>query len=393
MKNEDDYTALYDWLNDRKDIDQKAFLKNPLWNLKKNAENYRWNYVEDKVYPCNEFRHVVLSRLSKCSVSANFLNKETEQALWHLLYSIEDKEELVKGLQKFAVKYNLGDAFVDVFQKVPAFKKEYGSYSAKAIKKLLPLMRMGKYWNENEINSDVKERISKITTGEYDEKIKDTVREKAKHFESISDFRGLPLWLACYVVYGRHAEAKEIVKWNSPEDIDSYLKSFRQHSLRNPIVEQVITETLRIVKDIWKQVGHIDEIHIELGREMKNPKDKRVKLTQQISENENRNLRIKYLLTEFLNPEFEIENVRPNSPSQQEILRIYEEDVLNNTSELPEDIAGIMKKLVESDVKKRPSKSEVLRYKLWLEQRYRSPYTGQIKIGRASCRERVCKQV
>lgn len=378
LKNEDDYTALYDWLNDRKDIDQKAFLKNPLWNLKKNAENYRWNYVEDKVYPCNEFRHVVLSRLSKCSVSANFLNKETEQALWHLLYSIEDKEELVKGLQKFAVKYNLGDAFVDVFQKVPAFKKEYGSYSAKAIKKLLPLMRMGKYWNENEINSDVKERISKITTGEYDEKIKDTVREKAKHFESISDFRGLPLWLACYVVYGRHAEAKEIVKWNSPEDIDSYLKSFRQHSLRNPIVEQVITETLRTVKDIWKQVGHIDEIHIELGREMKNPKDKRVKLTQQISENENRNLRIKYLLTEFLNPEFEIENVRPNSPSQQEILRIYEEDILNNTSELPEDIAGIMKKLVESDVKKRPSKSEVLRYKLWLEQRYRSPYTGQI---------------
>ena len=52
--------------------------------------------------------------------------------------------------------------------------------------------------------------------------------------------------------------------------------------------------------------------------------------------------------------------------------------MLNNTSELPEDIAGIMKKLVESDVKKRPSKSEVLRYKLWLEQRYRSPYTGQI---------------
>ncbi len=378
LKNEDDYTALYDWLNDRKDIDQKVFLKNPIWDLKKNAECYRWNYVEDKAYPCNEFRHVVLSRLDKCGVSANFLTKEIEQSLWHLLYSIEDKEELIKGLKKFADRYDLSDTFVDVFQKVPAFKKEYGSYSAKAIKKLLPLMRMGKYWNEDEINPDIQDRIFKITTGEYDETIKDRVREKAKHLESISDFKGLPLWLACYVVYGRHAEAKEIVKWNSPTDIDSYLKAFRQHSLRNPIVEQVLTETLRTVKDIWKQVGHIDEIHIELGREMKNPKDKRAKITRQISENENRNLRIKYLLTEFLNPEFEVENVRPNSPSQQEILRIYEEDVLNNVSELPEYITEIMKKFVESDVKKRPSKSEVLRYKLWLEQKYRSPYTGQI---------------
>lgn len=378
LKNEDDYTAIYDWLNDRKNIDQKTFLKNPIWDLKKNAEKYRWNYAEDKTYPCNEFRHLVLGKLDKCGVSVNFLNKEIEQSLWHLLYSIENKEELAKGLQKFADRYSLGNTFVESFQQVPAFKKEYGAYSAKAIRKLLPLMRMGKYWNEDEIDSDVKDRIFKIITGEYDETVKDKVREKAKHFDSIADFKGLSLWLACYIVYGRHAEAKEIVKWESPEDIDSYLKAFRQHSLHNPIVEQVITETLHIVKDIWKQVGHIDEIHVELGREMKNPKDKRAKITRQISENENRNLRIKYLLTEFLNPEFEIENVRPNSPNQHEILRIYEEDVLNNTSEIPEDIAEIMKKLVESDIKKRPSKSEILRYKLWLEQKYRSPYTGQI---------------
>ncbi len=55
------------------------------------------------------------------------------------------------------------------------------------------------------------------------------------------------------------------------------LASFKQHSLRNPIVEQVITETLRVVRDIWKRVGRIDEIHIELGREVKNPADKRKK--------------------------------------------------------------------------------------------------------------------
>lgn len=206
-------------------------------------------------------------------------------------------------------------------------------------------MRMGKYWSENSIDKGTRERIDKIITGEYDEKIENRVREKAIHLADVSDFRGLPLWLVCYIVYGRHSEAKEITQWKSPADIDSYLKSFKQHSLRNPIVEQIIIETLRVVRDIWKQVGNIDEIHVELGREMKNPADKRKKMTQQMSENENTNLRIKYLLTEFLNPEYEVENVRPYSPSQQDILRIYEEGVLNSVSDLPEEISDILKSL------------------------------------------------
>ena len=176
-------------------------------------------------------------------------------------------------------------------------------------------------------------------------------------------------------MYNRHSEDKEAVKWESPADIDAYLASFKQHSLRNPIVEQVITETLRVVRDIWKQVGRIDEIHIELGREMKNPADKRKRMTAQILENENANLRIKALLAEFMNPEYEIENVRPYSPSQQEILRIYEDTVLHAEDQLPEEIDAILKKFNSSKV---PTKSEFLRYKLWLEQKYRSPYTGEL---------------
>lgn len=142
-------------------------------------------------------------------------------------------------------------------------------------------------------------------------------------------------------------------------------------------------ETLRTVRDIWKQTGHIDEIHVELGREMKNPAEKRRKLTQQIQENENTNLRIKALLAEFANPELGIENVRPHSPSQQDLLRIYEEEALNETKDIPEDIAVILKKFNEVDTKKRPSTSDVLRYKCWLEQKYRSPYTGaMIPLGK-----------
>ena len=377
LKNEDDYTALFDWLKEKNTINQKTFLKYPAFCLKKDTEGYRWNYVEDKDYPCNETHSQILSYLSKANITPDFLTKNTEEDLWHILYSVEDKDELTKALQKFGEKRCLNSTFATTFQKFPPFKKEYGAYSAKAIKKILPLMRMGKYWSESNIDKNTLERIEKIITGEFDENIKNRVREKAIKFDEITDFKALPLWLACYIVYNRHSEAKEITKWNTPDDLKEYLNAFKQHSLRNPIVEQVITETLRTVHDIWVKFGNIDEIHVELGREMKNPADKRRKMTQQIHENENANLRIKTLLMEFSNPEFEIENVRPYSPSQQEILRIYEDGVLNSLNNIPEEIENVLKKFKESDTKKQPTRSEVLRYKLWLEQKYRSPYTGQ----------------
>ena len=379
LKSESDYTDLFNWLNRQKSIDNKSFFKCPLFGLKKNdTDKYRWNYVEDKPYPGNETRALILRRLEKAGIAADFLTREKEEALWHILYSVSDKEELRKALASFAKKQGLKENFVDIFLKTTPFDKDYGSYSAKAIKKLLPLMRMGKYWNENEIDAQTRSRIDKIISGEYDENIRTRVREKAIHLDDISSFKGLPLWLACYVVYDRHSEAKDIRKWENPSDIDEYLKTFKQHSLHNPIAEQVILETLRTVRDIWKQVGHIDEIHVEMGREMKKTKDERAKMTRQIQENENTNLRIKALLTEFMNPEFEIENVRPYSPSQQDLLRIYEEGVWNSVDEIPDEITAIIKKFNESDVKKRPTTSEVLRYKLWLEQKYRSPYTGEM---------------
>ena len=375
LKMEEDYTALFDWLNNQETIDQKAFLKIPLFGLKKDAGNYRWNYVEDKSYPCNETRGAILNRLQKAGIGPEFLDGETEKSLWHILYSVDDRGELDKALRKFAARYGFDEKFVETFRKMPPFRKEYGAFSAKAIKKLLPLMRMGNHWDFSQLDEGSKERIGKIITGEYDEKISNRVREKALRLSDEKDFRGLPLWLASYVVYGRHSEAKEIAKWERVDDLDEYLKSFRQHSLRNPIVEQVVAETLRVVRDIWKQTGQIDEIHVELGREMKLPAKEREKRMKQMLENENANLRVKALLTEFKNPEYDIENVRPYSPSQQDLLRIYEDGAFSSVESVPEDINDILKKF---DGRKQPSGAEIMRYKLWLEQRYRSPYTGEI---------------
>lgn len=368
------YVELFDWLNDKKEISQGALLKYQPFNFKKaELSEYRWNYVEDKVYPCNETRGEMLKYLAKAGVEESFLTEDKEEALWHILYSIDDKQELEKALKKYAEKNGLDkETFAESFKKIKPFEKDYGAYSAKAIKKLLPLMRIGNRWDESKIDANTKERINHIIDGEYDETIKERVRNKAIGLTEVAHFRGLPLWLACYVVYDRHSESGDVTKWTSPEDIDEFLCEFKQHSLRNPIVEQVVTETLRVVRDIWKQYGNIDEIHLELGRELKKTADERRRLTENISKNENTNLRIKALLAEFVKPEYGIDNVRPYSPYQQDLLRIYEEGALNNATGLNDEILDVVRR-----IDKEPSKQDIMRYKLWLDQKYRSPYTGR----------------
>ncbi|OCB78684.1 type II CRISPR RNA-guided endonuclease Cas9 [Flavobacterium crassostreae] len=373
LKSENDVEKLFNWLNDKAEINQKQFLV----NFKLKEDKHRWNFVEDKGYPCNETRNQFLNAIAKIDVDKSFFNTKNTQDLWHILYSVTDKIEITKAITTFAKRHNLPNEFIINFSKIKPYKKEYGSFSEKAIKKLLPLMRFGSYWDAKNIDIKTLDRIDKIQTGEFDEKIRNRVREKAIDLHKIDDFKDLPLWLASYIVYDKHSEASDVSKWKTPADIEKFLKhEFKQHSLRNPIVEQVITETLRVVKDIWLQYGEgkenfFNEIHIELGREMKNDKATREKISKKVSENENTNLRIKAILTELKNDG--VSDIRPYSPSQQEILKIYEEGVYNNESrkEKLEEVDKIRKNA-------KPTTSEIIKYKLWLEQGYASPYTGKL---------------
>ena len=383
---------LFIWLNDRKEIDQDSLIKK-VCNIKKFKDGkpeYRWNYVEDKKYPCNKTRAAILTKLDNSEKEC--LSQDLLISIWHLLHSVITKEEVDavfadEKKEKNGIYTRLLKVFSETtIQKIKNVRFEdsedgYGAYSEKAIKKLLPLMRCGKLWDETTL--DQFDRINKLLTGEYDSNIKNSLRERVSGMQSKTDFQGLPVWLACYIVYGRHSEGKNTKKWEEPHDIDVFLNDFRQHSLNNPIVEQVITETLRTVRDIWLQSGRIDEIHIELGREIKSTKDQRIRDTKRITENENTNQRIRNMLLEFMNPEFGIEGIRPYSPSQQEILKIYEEGALLNGNADEDGFTDIINKLGNSDTAKRPSRSDILRYKSWLEQKYCSPYTGQpIPLGK-----------
>ncbi|MFN8256804.1 MAG: HNH endonuclease domain-containing protein [Bacteroidales bacterium] len=401
LSNENDWIDLFDFLNTRKNIDQKQFI-DYLANQKKISKNekanYRWNYVEDKAYPANETRAELLNRLKKVEgiIPEEFLTKEIEEHLWHIIYSVKDKKEFEAALNTFAFKYRVDNkSFLETFIKFPPFDNNYGSYSQKAIKKLLPLMRIGKYWVEKDINTEIikkteaiRERLNfigfeqgKIDNSVADDEIQKQVLKSFIHFKDKSMLKGLNTFQACYLVYDRHSEAIDATKWKIPTDIEEYLNEFKQHSLRNPIVEQVITETLRVVKDIWQYYGngaenYFNEIHIELGREMKNPADKRKQLAERNIENENTNFRIKQVLTELMNDSTVEGEIRPYSLSQQELLKIYEEGVYQNP-----DVKYTELKQEEIDkIRKNPapSQNDIKKYKLWLDQGYCSPYTGKM---------------
>lgn len=58
-------------------------------------------------------------------------------------------------------------------------------------------------------------------------------------------------------------------------------------------------------------------------------------------------------------------------------MRIYEEGALESVDEVPDEINEIISKFNQTDIKKRPTHGEIIKYKLWLEQKYQSPYTGR----------------
>lgn len=380
LDSEDAYCDLYDWLASQEKVSMSKLLNH--YGLKNSKEEvvYRWNYVPDKDYPMGETRSVLLKGLKKAGIDSAFLTAEKELALWHILYSIDDPSDYAKALHRFARKQGWEEeqaaAFVEAFRRLTVCKeKDYGAYSAKAIGKLLPLMRRGRYWSAGNIDQETQARVQRLADGEVDEGLSLKVREHLLkyQFDKLENCRGMRPSDACYLVYGRHSEAAESRQWNSPDDIDDYLTHFRQHSLNNPIVEQVVTESLRTVRDIWKAYGKPDEIHIEIGRELKKTREERERLSKSIAEGEERNQRIRVLLKELA--EEGISDVRAHSPMQQELLKIYEMGV--SDADMSDELRSIRKNMSSTDAKKQPSHSEVMRYKTWLDQKYVSPYTGQ----------------
>lgn len=365
-------------------------------------------FKADKKLSGNEIKYYFRKTFNKCGFGVKgeeLLNDKGKlYKLWHILYSISssDAEKSVKGISSaLGNKKNLFDLppeVVEALSNSPEIEKQkkYAAYSSKAIRKLLPLMRVGKYWNENEISIDVKEKARKINERleaiDFNErKINeiaddDVQKQLLKSFIKVEDqTQGLNTYQACYLVYDRHSEKINDKTYSNINELD-ILKLIPNNSLRNPIVEQVVRETLHLVKDVWKKYGQPDEIHIELGRELKKNADEKKKATDGNNANFVEKQRIKKLLFELINDKDGFEeyddnedkvtskfSVKPNPDSPKDIdkFRIWKSGSPNKDDEL--------EKLFKNGNKDRiPTKTEIKKYTLWLSQGCRSPYTGKI---------------
>lgn len=441
FKSENEYQELFEELNNRKSLNQAQFLayckKKFNIDYKPKESNYAWNFPEDEEIKGNETRVSFVTRFKRCGFTnyVDFLTQEKEKDLWHYLYSVSYKERTAnnnKSLTTFFTNYFKGfeiaedikEKIIADFANYPKFFSRYCAYSEKSLKKLLPLIRLSKQkyedawakeswyqkWRE-ELVERQEEILKKIKNIDYDtDKVDYSLVVNTsvdyqqgelpfpkglfnvfKDFQNANDFNRLNLTQASYLVYGRHSELAQAKYWTSPDDIRNQLhQELKQHSLNNPVAEKVILEMMQVVADIWDYYGHgaanfFSKIHLEVGRELKKSAKEKEAETRRMSGNKAQNKRLRQILEEFLS--HSTFKANPRNPDHFERLKIAEDGAEHNNNNDKKffdenDVlkgAKISKKDID-DILKKPhiTKEDFEKYKLWIEQGYRSPYSGQI---------------
>ncbi len=448
--NESVKEKLFELFDSRDEVSEKNILEvinnchkenEPIKSSKKeNESSHRINLFRNRdKLKGNETKHRYRKIFDKHNLNCDYIlnNSELLMKLWHVDYSNIDSDkdksyksilsvlgwksenEKNKNWDNFKLSFNDAKIIAESIVNLAPFPKEYGSYSALAIRKLLIFMRTGKYWEHPQviINQLQKEILNETSYKEKKEKekflqslesaldIADKTLEKLKsinfdekELQNITDdeipkqiiksflkkrnyeefIKGLNTYQAGYLLYGKHSEI-DITQVSSPDEYSRHIeKIFKPGSLRNPIAESVVRETCKLVKDIWEKFGEIDEIHIELARELKHNREERKLISKIQNENFDEKQRIKKILYELLNNEpfehyDEIGNkiisgftIKPNPENPEDIqrFRLWREQALLSKS--------------DEEKEKIPKEDDIKKYILWLSQKCRSPYTGKI---------------
>lgn len=371
-----------------------TILQRKYFNLPNKGKGFTWNYEADHKEKGNETRYDLMCRLRKvegldwqkfldATHDDNGKKVTNEYMLWHFFYSVKRRSQRVQGLPTLVSRLlayaKIDEVFAPEIVKnlitFGSYPSKYCAYSEKALLKLLPLMRCGKYWNA--------EDVARITGVVDDE-----------------DCQGLMEHAAVDLVYADKLLALRSERWESPADLIHYMKRhLKQGSLKNPIVEKVVREMLYVVHDIWQTMldtdasFHFDEIHVELGRELQKSPKQKLQDKKNNDDNKLANRRAKVIIDSL--------GLNGDSPFMREKFRIYEDCVLgairfdkkeavyeykdengNIHTITKKEIEDIQKNIVvtlDSDADAKvvdQQKQDVRTYRLWLDKRFSSPYTG-----------------
>jgi len=245
------------------------------------------------------------------------------------------------------------------------FPRKYSSLSRKAILNILPLMQL----NPTEIPQKAIDNYLKIyhliVTGEIidenllEDYIINFVKDKPEAYQK----GGLMYSLATSLIYGKHT--KESIK---PQINNYHNIVFTERNFRNPIVEQLVNETMQVIKSIWKKFSFNPselEIRVELARELKNSTIEREKIYKGQINNQRLNEAIKNKLIEL-----------KQAPTQGNI-EIYKLWSNQKIEDYPKQ-------------SKEPTHEEIQKLRIWEEQKCISPYTLKpIPLSKLFSRDRL----
>lgn len=162
--------------------------------------------------------------------------------LWHILYSIEERDAMRRALitQLGMAKEDLDGGLLDQLYRLDFVKPGYGNKSAKFICKLLPQLQQGLGYSE-----------------------------------------------ACAAVGYRHSNSstsEEITERTLLEKIPL----LQRNELRQPLVEKILNQMINLVNALKAEYG-VDEVRVELARELKMSREERECMARNNKDREERN--------------------------------------------------------------------------------------------------------
>ena len=160
--------------------------------------------------------------------------KQPLYRLWHLLYSIKDVEELSGALRHLGIE---DEESIEKLCKLDFRTAGYAKKSAKAIGRILPYLMEGVMYSD-----------------------------------------------ACARAGFDHSR-----RINPDRTLLTHLPQIQKNELRQPVVEKILNQLVNIVNALLEKEGTIDEIRVELARELKQSKDERNEAFRRNNQNERLN--------------------------------------------------------------------------------------------------------
>lgn len=271
----------------------------------KESAEFKFNYKdEDKIVGTH-----TISNLSNKKYFGKkwfeFTEKEQED-IWHVLYFFDSKS----NLKKYALeKWNFTEEQAEAISKFNV-KQGYASLSRKAIANILPFLKsytydvavvlggiknvFGSEWEKlsnekrNFFYDNVYEIVRSKTKGGFIETIKDILRNDY----SISDNQLRKLYHHSATI--DVSELIEKLPLGSEAD-----KEIQQ--IKNPIVITALFELRKLVNELIEEHGKIDEIKVEMARDLKVSKSERYKTRRNQQRLEKENDRVKVEVLKYTN--------------------------------------------------------------------------------------------